>query len=129
MRWRGRRPRWQRERRRATWVTDGRAIRTDGRTNGESRHRRKDGSTFPVEFSTKWVSLDHDYIVSVVRDISERKEMESKFFRAQRLEAIGRLAGGIAHDFNNLLTIVYTCCALLQRRVGASVGDVVSHRL
>jgi len=43
----------------------------------ESVHRRKDGSTFPVEVSMKWVWLDRDYIVAVVRDISERKKSEA----------------------------------------------------
>ena len=42
----------------------------------ESLHRRKDGSTFPVEVSMKWVWLDRDYIVAVVRDISDRKRSE-----------------------------------------------------
>jgi PAS domain S-box-containing protein len=43
----------------------------------ESVHRRKDGSTFPVEVNMKWVWLDRDYIVAVVRDISERKKSEA----------------------------------------------------
>jgi two-component system cell cycle sensor histidine kinase/response regulator CckA len=31
---------------------------------------------FPMEFNAKWVHLDRDYIVSVVRDISGRKQAE-----------------------------------------------------
>ena len=42
----------------------------------ESFHRRKDGSTFPVEVSIKQVRLDRVYRVSVVRDITERKRAE-----------------------------------------------------
>lgn len=43
----------------------------------ESLHRRKDGSTFPVEVNMKWVWLDRDYIVAVVRDIGERRKSEA----------------------------------------------------
>lgn len=41
-----------------------------------STHRRKDGTTFPVEVSMKLVHLERDYVVTVVRDISERREAE-----------------------------------------------------
>ncbi len=44
----------------------------------ESFHRRKDGSTFPVEVSIKQVRLDRVYRVSVVRDITERKRAEAE---------------------------------------------------
>jgi len=43
----------------------------------ESTYRRKDGSTFPVEVNMKWVWLDRDYVVAVVRDITERKKTEA----------------------------------------------------
>ena len=43
----------------------------------QTTHRRKDGSTFPVEVSMKLVHLDRDYVVCAVRDITERKQMES----------------------------------------------------
>jgi PAS domain S-box-containing protein len=42
----------------------------------ESIHRRKDGSTFPVELSLTKVHLDRDYVVSIARDISKRKIAE-----------------------------------------------------
>lgn len=42
----------------------------------EGRHKRKDGSDFPVEVNIKIVSLDKDYLVTVVRDITQRKQTE-----------------------------------------------------
>ncbi|WP_456432810.1 hybrid sensor histidine kinase/response regulator [Thermosulfuriphilus sp.] len=42
-------------------------------------------------------------VVCVLRDISRLKEVESQLRRAQKMEAVARLAGGIAHNFNNLL--------------------------
>ncbi|MEQ1862352.1 MAG: PAS domain S-box protein [Chthoniobacteraceae bacterium] len=50
-------------------------IREEGIVTGEGCHRRKDGTTFPIEFNAKWVEADreHSYIVTVVRDITERR--------------------------------------------------------
>ncbi|HEY3476699.1 MAG TPA: PAS domain S-box protein [Anaerolineales bacterium] len=42
----------------------------------ESLHRRKDGSTFPVEVNLNHIRLDRDYNLAVVRDITERKRAE-----------------------------------------------------
>lgn len=97
-------------------------MRAGGSNGGESRHRRKDGSTFPVEFNAKWVSLDREYVVAVVRDITQRKELEARFFRAQRLEAIGSLASGIAHDMNNILAPILMSAPLL--RLGLSAEEI-----
>jgi two-component system, cell cycle sensor histidine kinase and response regulator CckA len=48
------------------------------------------------------------------RDISEKKQLEAQFYRAQRLESLGTLASGIAHDLNNVLTPILAISQLLR---------------
>jgi PAS domain S-box-containing protein len=51
-------------------------IRRVGSKIIETRHRRKDGSTFPIEVNIQYINLNRGYLISVVRDITERKQAE-----------------------------------------------------
>lgn len=56
-------------------------------------------------------------ILIVNTDITEKKQLEAQFLRAQRLESIGTLAGGIAHDLNNVLTPILMTAQLLEMQL------------
>ena len=53
-------------------------------------------------------------LIGCIQDITERKEMEEKFLRTQRMEAIGSLASGVAHDLNNILAPILLSSELLH---------------
>jgi PAS domain S-box-containing protein len=57
------------------------------------------------------------YIVAIIRDITEHKILEEQLRQAVKMEAVGTLAGGVAHDFNNLMTAVMGYSELLLRRI------------
>jgi nitrogen-specific signal transduction histidine kinase/FixJ family two-component response regulator len=44
--------------------------------------------------------------VCFVLDLTERKQLEARLIRSQKLETVGKLAGGIAHEFNSILTAI-----------------------
>ena len=53
-------------------------------------------------------------ILIIDTDITERKALEARFLRSQRMDSIGALAGGIAHDLNNALAPVLMGVDLLR---------------
>ncbi len=65
----------------------------------------KHGITFPVMTKSAIIYRDGNPVGlrGFLIDITERKQLEEDFHKAQRMESIGTLAGGIAHDFNNIL--------------------------
>lgn len=83
----------------------------------EFQNKKKDGTIIPTEYTVTSIHDDsgkHTSLVTVVRDITERKRMEEVLLRARNLESIGYLAGGIAHDFNNLLTAIMGNLSLVK---------------
>jgi PAS domain S-box-containing protein len=63
----------------------------------ETLHRRKDGSTFPVEVALNQVQLDRAYVVSTARDITERKHAEASLRNSE--EQFRQLADNIHEVF------------------------------
>jgi PAS domain S-box-containing protein len=91
----------------------------------ETAHKRFDGKLVPIEMSSCIIEYDHEpTVLTIARDISERKESEkekallqAQLKQAQKMEAIGTLAGGIAHDFNNILTPISGYTELALRKI------------
>ncbi|MBI3189841.1 MAG: PAS domain S-box protein, partial [Ignavibacteriales bacterium] len=92
-----------------------------GGWSGELLGKKKDGTEFPVFFSTAEIKEPEGEvagIINVARDISIYKNLEEQLLQSQKLDSVGTLAGGIAHDFNNILTIIMGYATAIQRAKG-----------
>lgn len=56
------------------------------------------------------------YVVGVLRDVTEQKNLEHRAIRNAQLAAVGQLASGVAHEINNPITGVINCAQLLVNR-------------
>lgn len=75
---------------------------------------KKDGTEFPIDLSIGEGHTDsRRFFTAIVRDISERKEIQLKLAQTERLAAIGELAAGIAHEINNPINTVINCAQLI----------------
>ncbi len=84
---------------------------------------RKDGKEIFVESSTFSLKTHGEYLfTSIVRDVTERKEMEYKLLQSEKLKSLGELAGGVAHDFNNVLAAILGRAQLLKLNFNVPTG-------
>jgi len=104
------------------------------------RERRENNAEIPssYEFRLQTKTNDLRYIlinialipgtkksVASLIDITEKKDLETNYLRAQRMESIGTLSGGIAHDLNNILAPILLSVEPLKN----SVTDLKGTRL
>jgi PAS domain S-box-containing protein len=96
----------------------------------ETRHRRKEGTTFPVEIRARTFQYQGRVLnLSLALDISERKRVDEERERLRQLEAdlahinrvsmMGELSASIAHEVNQPLSgIVSNASACLRWLAG-----------
>lgn len=92
----------------------------NGSWEGELHQTTKFGKKIIVE--SRWTLLKEyenksQAILVVNTDITQKKQLESQFLRAQRLESIGTLSSGIAHDLNNVLAPILMTAQLLESQL------------
>jgi len=94
---------------------------------GQAVNMRKDGSLVHVEATMSPVKDGSGHVINYVgihRDITEqikaeeeRKELQARLGRAEKMKALGTLAGGVAHDLNNVVGILVGFSELLLMKL------------
>jgi len=75
----------------------------------------KDGTEFPIDLSVGEGDIaGRRFFTAVIRDIRDRKEMQTKLAQTERLAAVGELAAGVAHEVNNPINTVINCAQLIR---------------
>jgi PAS domain S-box-containing protein len=91
-----------------------------GSWQGELHQVTKQGKDITV--ASRWTLVrdlegQPQSILTVNTDITDKKQLEAQFLRAQRMESIGTLASGIAHDLNNALAPILISVQLLEQKL------------
>jgi PAS domain S-box-containing protein len=89
----------------------------DGSARFELDLLTRGGATIPVEINARVVSFrNHQCLLCVGRDITERKTFQDKLIRSERLAATGQLAASIAHEINSPLQGVAALLSVIKAR-------------
>ncbi|NVM03081.1 MAG: PAS domain S-box protein [Candidatus Helarchaeota archaeon] len=84
----------------------------------EFEMKRKNGTIFPTEnfiIPLKDELGNQTGWVSVIRDITERKQMEQMLIQSEKMASIGTLAAGVAHEINNPIGYIYNNLKILLK--------------
>ncbi len=78
---------------------------------------RFDGEEFPIEASISQFKKGRQHWYTVIlRDITERKRMESQLRQTERLAELGTLAAGMAHEIGTPMNVILGRAEYLMRK-------------
>jgi signal transduction histidine kinase len=67
--------------------------------------------------------------VALLRDVSDRRRLETRVVASCRLSSLGALAGGLAHEINNPLAFVVASVSHAQRELSGGLAALDARRL
>jgi PAS domain S-box-containing protein len=84
-------------------------VRTRGELQLETVLIHKNGHSIDVSLSlTPHIEAPGELVAisSIIRDMTQRRQVETQMRQAEKLQSVGTLAGGVAHEVNNQMTVV-----------------------
>jgi PAS domain S-box-containing protein len=96
----------------------------------EKEYVRKDGSRVPVlltVFVVKGAKGKTIGVAAIIKDITERKEMQEKLMRQEKLAVLGKLAGGMGHELRNPLGVISNSVYYLKMKFKDSDEKALKH--
>ena len=90
-----------------------------GKWDGEWAQTTREGRRVIVQMRTTLIRDGQGRpkaLLFINTNITERKQLEEQFLRAQRMESLGALVGGIAHDLNNALVPIIVGVGMLNSK-------------
>jgi PAS domain S-box-containing protein len=89
--------------------------------------RKDDGRRVPVLIGGALVEPYADWrYIGFVLDLSQRRELEQRLQRAEKLKSLALMAGGVAHEFNNTLTAIIGNASLALEELSPKARPLIS---
>lgn len=67
----------------------------------------KSGKNVYLEIAiSQMLNANETRLTAIVRDVTQRRQLETQIHHLDKMRAIGQLVAGIAHDFNNVMAVI-----------------------
>jgi PAS domain S-box-containing protein len=81
------------------------------------RGLRADGTEFPLEASISHINVEgKPYFTVILRDVTERDQLNAQLRKAERLAELGTLASGMAHEIGTPMNVILGRAEYLRDR-------------
>ena len=87
--------------------------------NYSAKRITKDGQRITVDISRTLIRSNDGEIIgstAIIKDITEKMELEQRIYNTEKLASIGTLAAGVAHEINNPLAVILGFTDLLLEK-------------
>jgi signal transduction histidine kinase len=94
--------------------------------NYQTQRLTKDGRRITVNLSRTLVKTDDGTPLgstAIIKDITEKVEVDKQLYNTEKLASIGILAAGVAHEINNPLTVILGFTDLLKDKFPEGSGE------